>query len=52
MLGADGKKLTQMEALKEKNRLDGKEGMNVINEAEANQLSQTEDYMEKVKRNL
>ena len=52
MLGADGKQLTQMEALREKNRLDGTEGMNVIYEEEANQMPQTDDYMEKVKRNL
>ena len=52
MLGADGKKLSTLEALKEKHRLDGKEGVNVLNEAEAHKLSKSEDYIEKVKRNL
>ena len=40
MLGADGQQLTTLEALKEKNRINGEEGMNVINEAEANEMPQ------------
>ena len=38
LLGADGAPLTQIEAMREMYRINGEEGMNVIDEAAANQI--------------